>query len=260
MAWPYSLLLLLSCLVLSSVAAQPADGTFRGWSIASVASHPTSAVVYVLDYPNNIRAVNRSTGAVLQRNVSIDTEQAVVLAIGADGLSNRVYALMRVPSEDFMYDDYRLLSFTAELHPIANMSLASVSPRLTRYGDRLLSSTLPIDNDGNVCLARQLSNGTVLVHIIAMEKRLIRTWTVPFPTEDDLSYSLAAGPGDGTLYFQSYSFYYYYPYENHDQPLPLFIVSTDGEFGCGIEFGHQHLSRHQCNSRVAHEWPHCSRL
>ena len=230
-AWPpCSVRLLLSLVVLFvtlqlSLVAQPADGSFRGWQVGDVAPHPNNGVVYVLDYPNYIRAVNRTTGAVLQWSATLTTAQYIV-AIAADGLSNRVYALIQSTVEDRNTDyiDYWLVTLTADLHPIANISLATLSPQTTWF-DRMFTHTLPIDSKGNVYIARQLNNGTVLVHIFTPDGKQARTWTAPFHTEEQLGYSLALGPGD-TLYFQT-DYYWWWLY-NDDQPRPLHITTTDG--------------------------------
>ena len=218
-------LFLLLCVSPLSLSLQPADGTFRGWNLVDVAPLASTDVAYVLDYPRTIRAVNSSSGMVLPQSTSIDNAGAV-LAIAADSFfaSQRVYALVETfDTFDWFQINYWLVTMTADLQLIGNMSLAGLNPPTSRY-DRRLSNTLPIDSNGDVYYVRQLDNGTVLVHVITPDSKQIRSWTAPLPGDRATTFAMAIGPDD-TLYFQTD--YYYYWMQN-DRPRALYTLSTDG--------------------------------
>ena len=215
-------LLLAACFVALPSAAQPTSGTFRGWHVGDVT--PAGDVVYVLDTPSYIRALNRATGAVLPMNASLNRDDWVT-AIAHDASTNRVYALVQASKYDWQnaYIDYYMVTLSSDLHIISNMSLTTLSPRPTYY-ERLFSRTLPVDKAGNVYLPRQLDNGTVLVHVIAPDSNKVATWQAPFPIDEYLTYSLDMGPDDN-LYFQTN--YYYYWYRDTEQ-RPLYVTTSSG--------------------------------
>lgn len=216
-------LLLLSAMPSHSLAAFPADGSFRGWSISHAIPRPVNDVVYVLDRPNHIRTMSRTTGAPLQYNVTIDN--AYIVAMAVDGLTGAVYALVE-PVNYFTFvdvSDYTLLSFTADLQPVGNVSLAATLSPPPMWDDRLLSVTLPVDRLNLIYFARQLGNGTVLVHVITPSLKLAHTWTAPFVGSSSLSYLMAMGPDD-SLYFQATDLRWY----SRDEHWPTYKTSTAG--------------------------------
>ena len=230
------LLLPLSLLLAVSVLSQPADavdGVFRGWQIGDVAAHPDSDLVYLLDQPRFIRVVNRTSGQVVQRDVAELQlgESMYVLGIGSDAPRNRVYALVRVLRIDYdrnEVDELLLQAYTSELKYSGTMNLTGrLDPPLSLYYDRLFSRTLPVDpQDGTVVFARQLFNGTLLVHRIGFDNG-IDTWQPPFKTSVEESYSMALGPS-GTLYFMT-NFYYFFGYGYDYPPRPLYITTSTGD-------------------------------
>ena len=94
------LLLPLSLLLAVSVLSQPAaavDGVYRGWQISDAAVDPYSDSVYLLDLPNHIRVVNRTSGQPSQRQaVELQLgELEAVSAIGLDPNNRRLFVLVK---------------------------------------------------------------------------------------------------------------------------------------------------------------------
>ena len=200
-----------------ALAARQADGAFRAWHLADVAPYPNNDIVYVTDSPNYIRALSATTGAALQSNASVPAGQTIA-GIAVDGSNSRVWAITE-GIRGWRTREYWLWTFTSELQAVANLSLATLSPPPS-LGDRYFSA-LSVDQDGNVCIVRQLANSTVLVDFVSAAGLLVRQWTAPLPVERGIRYYPAAAP-HGLLYFRADGVdgYYYDP--------PLYVVTLDG--------------------------------
>ena len=222
------LLLLLSTLLAAalfavpclSLTAQPVDGVFRSWSVVDVASHPASSAVYLSDSYAAIRAVNSTTGLLLPYVALIGNYPTTVRGIVSDGQNSLVHALTaKLDRSTYYYTDYRLITLTADLKIIANVSLDNtLSPRLE--WEEELFDTILVDSKSCVYIARQLFNSSLLVHVLQNGKQ-IDAWLAPVAAAWNLDYQVAMGAG---------SLIHIKPTNSWTPSVsqPLFVVTTGG--------------------------------